>query len=315
MEYRNFGRSGMQVPVVGLGCNNFGGRIDYEQTVSVLDKCLEMGVTFLDTADVYGGRGKSEEFMGRALKGRRHEVILATKFASPMGEGPLWSGGSRRYIMSAVHDSLRRLQTDYIDLYQVHFPDAKTPIDETMRALDDLVRAGEVRYIGCSNFSGWQLVEAQWTARAFHGTEFVSAQNQYSLLDRRIERDLMPVCEKYGVSMLPYFPLASGFLTGKYRRGETAPQGTRLANAGPLADRTFTDRNWQVLETLEAFATERGKTVLDVALAWLAAQPAVDCVIAGATRPEQVEANVRALEWKMTAEDVAEVARITDPGS
>ncbi len=312
MEYRNLGRSGLQVPVAGLGCNNFGGRIDYEQTVTVIDKCLDLGVTFLDTADAYGGRGKSEEFIGRALQGRRHDVILATKFASPMGEGPMCSGGSRRYIMNAVHDSLRRLQTDYIDLYQIHFPDAKTPIAETMRALDDLQRAGEVRYIGCSNYTGWQLVEAQWTARSFHGAEFVSAQNQYSLLDRRIERDLLPACEKYGVSMLPFFPLASGFLTGKYRRGEEPPQGTRLAGGGPMASRIMTERNWQILEGLEKFAGERGKTVLDVALVWLAAQPTVDCVIAGATRPEQVEANVRALEWRMTPEEVAEVGRITE---
>jgi aryl-alcohol dehydrogenase-like predicted oxidoreductase len=312
VEYRNLGRSGLRVPVAGLGCNNFGGRIDYDQTVAVINRCLDLGVTFLDTADAYGGRGKSEEFMGRALRGRRHEVILATKFASPMGEGPMFSGGSRRYIISAMRESLRRLQTDYIDLYQIHFPDAKTPIEETMRALDDLVRAGDVRYIGCSNFSGWQLVEAQWTARSSHGAEFVSAQNQYSLLERRIEKDLLPACEKYEVSMLPFYPLASGFLTGKYRRGEDAPQGTRLAGARPMADRIMTERNWQILEKLEAFAGERGKTVLDVALAWLAAQPAVDCVIAGATRPEQVEANVRALEWTMTPEEVAEVARITD---
>jgi aryl-alcohol dehydrogenase-like predicted oxidoreductase len=311
MEYRNLGRSGLQVPVAGLGCNNFGMRMDYEQAVPVLDKCLDLGVTFLDTADAYG-RGKSEEFIGRALQGRRHQFILATKFAAPMSEGPMWSGASRRYIMNAVHDSLRRLQTDYIDIYQVHFPDAKTPAEETMRALDDLVRSGEVRYLGCSNYAGWQLVEAQWTARSFHGTEFVSAQNQYSLLDRRIEKELVPACEKYGVSLLPFFPLASGFLTGKYRRGEAAPEGTRLAAARPMADRIMTEQNWQILEKLERFAADRGKTVLDVALAWLSAQPAVDCVIAGATRPEQVEANVRALEWKMSPEDVAEVSKITE---
>lgn len=180
-----------------------------------------------------------------------------------------------------------------------------------MRALDDLVRAGHVRYIGCSNFTGWQIVEALWTARSFHGAEFVSAQNQYSLLDRRVERDVAPVCERYGLSLLPYFPLASGFLTGKYRRGEAPPPGTRLAAAGPMAERIMTERNWAVLEKLEQFAAARGKTVLDVALAWLAAQPSVDCVIAGATRPEQVEANVRALEWKMTSEEVAEVSAIT----
>ena len=313
MEYRNLGRSGMQVPVAGLGCNNFGRRCDYDRTEAVVNTCLELGVTFFDTADTYGPRGLSEEYLGRALKGHRQEVIVATKFASPMGEGPMWAGGSRRYVMNAVRDSLRRLQTDYIDLYQIHFPDAKTPIEETMRALDDLVRAGHVRYIGCSNFSGWQLVEAQWTARSFHGAEFVSAQNQYSLLDRRIERDLLPVCEKYGVSMLPYFPLASGFLTGKYHRGEPPPEGTRLAGAGPMADRLMTERNWDIVEKLDAFAGDRGKTILDVALAWLAAQPAVDCVIAGATRPEQVEANVRALQWQMSPEEVAEVSAIANP--
>lgn len=311
MEFRNLGRSGLQVPVAGLGCNNFGRRLDYSQTEAVVKKCLELGVIFFDTADVYGPNGLSEEYLGRALKGHRHEVIIATKFGNPMGEGPLWAGGSRRYIMHAVRESLRRLQTDYIDLYQMHLPDPKTPVEETMRALDDLVRAGHVRYIGCSNFTGWQIVEALWTARSFHGAEFVSAQNQYSLLDRRVERDVVPVCERYGLSLLPYFPLASGFLTGKYRRGEAPPPGTRLAAAGPMAERIMTERNWAVLEKLEQFAAARGKTVLDVALAWLAAQPSVDCVIAGATRPEQVEANVRALEWKMTPEEVAEVSAIT----
>lgn len=315
MEIRNFGRSGLQTPVAGLGCNNFGGRIDYEQTVAVLNKCLDLGVTFLDTADVYGGRGKSEELMGRALKGRRHEVILASKFGASMGEGPWMSGTSRRYIMNAVRDSLKRLDTDYLDLYQVHFPDGKTPVEETMRALDDLVRAGDVRYIGCSNYSGWQLVESQLTAKMQNGTPFVSAQNEYSLLNRKIEGDVLPVCVKYGVSMLPYFPLASGFLTGKYQRGHDMPAGARLTTTQPMANRVMTERNWQVLEALDSFAQERGKTVLDVALAWLLAQPGVDCVIAGATRPEQVEANVKALEWKMSPEDVAEVAKITAPAA
>jgi aryl-alcohol dehydrogenase-like predicted oxidoreductase len=312
LEQRNLGRSGLIVPVAGLGCNNFGRRVDAAQTAVIVNTCLDLGVTFFDTADVYGPRGMSEDYLGQALQGRRHEAIIATKFASPMGEGPLWAGGSNRYIKNAVRDSLKRLGTDYIDLYQMHTPDAKTPIEETMRALDDLVRAGDVRYIGCSNYNGWQLVEAQWAARSFNGTEFVSAQNNYSLLDRRIEKDLLPACEKYGVSQLPYFPLASGFLTGKYQRGEAAPQGTRLSQAGPMADRIMTDRNWEILGKLESFAADRGKTVLDVALAWLAAQPTVDCVIAGATRPEQVEANVRALEWKMSPEDVAEVAQITE---
>lgn len=312
MEYRNLGHSGLQVPVAGLGCNNFGMRMDAAQTANVVSACLDMGVTFFDTADVYGRRGLSEEYLGQALQGRRHEALIATKFASPMGEGPMWAGGSARYIKNAVRDSLRRLGTDYIDLYQMHQPDTKTPIEETMQALNDLVRSGEVRYIGCSNYSGWQLVEAQLTAKSFHGAPFISAQNNWSLLDRRIEKDLVPVAERYGVSVMPYFPLASGFLTGKYQRDQEKPQGARLSAASPMADRIFNDRNWDILDKLEVFAADRGKTVLDVALAWLAAQPSVDCVIAGATRPEQVEANVKALEWKMTADEVAEVAQMTD---
>ena len=311
MEYRPLGRSGLHVSVIGLGCNNFGRRCDAEQTARVVQKALDLGITFFDTADVYGQQGLSEEYLGRALQGHRRDVIIATKFASPMGEGPLWRGASRRYIFEAVHDSLRRLGTDYIDLYQVHFPDAVTPIEETMRALDDLVRQGLVRYIGCSNFTAWQVVEAQWVARTEHLTPFISAQNQYNLLERRIEAELVPACRKYGLGILPYFPLASGFLTGKYRRGEPAPEGTRLAQAGPMASRVLTDRNFDILEGLEAFAAERGHTVAELALAWLAAQPAVGSVIAGATSPEQVEANVKAAEWTLTQEDLAEVDRIT----
>ncbi len=310
MEFRNLGSSGLQVPLAGLGCNNFGRRCDEAATKAVVDKCIELGAVFFDTADVYGPRGLSEEYLGRALEGRRQQVILATKFAGSMGDGPLWSGASARYIKNAVRASLRRLQTDYIDLYQVHFPDPKTPVEETMQALDDLVRAGDVRYIGCSNFAGWQLVEAQCAAKAAGGARFVSAQNEYSLINRRIERDILPLCGRFGVSMLPYFPLASGFLTGKYQRDAAAPAGARLTAAGPMADRIFTDRNWKLLDGLQAFAAARGKTVLDVAMAWTAAQPGIGCVIAGATKPEQVEANVRALEWKLTPEEVAEISAL-----
>jgi aryl-alcohol dehydrogenase-like predicted oxidoreductase len=314
MELKNLGRSGLQVSLVGLGCNNFGGRLDKEQTAAVVQRALDAGITLFDTADVYGGRGPSEEFLGAALRGHRHDVIIATKFASPMGEGPLMSGTSRRYVFAAVEASLRRLGTDYIDLYQVHFPDPRTPLGETMRALDDLVRQGKVRYVGCSNYAGWQVVESQWLARTHHLTPFISAQNQYSLLDRRIERELVPACNAHGLGILPYFPLANGFLTGKYRSGEAPPEGTRLAEAGARADAILNERNFATLAKLEAFAEARGRGVLDVAIAWLANQPHVGSVIAGATKPEQVEQNARAGEWKMTADELAEVDAITSRG-
>jgi aryl-alcohol dehydrogenase-like predicted oxidoreductase len=312
MEYRNLGASGLQVSAVGLGCNNFGRRCDAAQTKAVVDKAIELGVTFFDTADIYGPRGLSEEYLGPALKEHRRNVVLATKFAVPMGEGPLWGGASRRYIFEAVDASLRRLDTDYVDLYQVHFPDVKTPIEETMRALDDVVRAGKARYIGCSNFASWQVVESQWVARSQHLSPFVSAQNQYNLLDRRIERELAPACQKYGLGVLPYFPLANGFLTGKYRPGEAPPAGTRLAAMqGRGAEQTLSEANFETLGKLESFAQERGHAMLDLAIGWLASQPFVSSVIAGATKPEQIEQNVAAGEWKLTSEEIAEVAKIT----
>ena len=312
MEYRNLGASGLQVSAVGLGCNNFGRRCDAAQTKTVVDKAIELGVTFFDTADIYGPRGLSEEYLGAALKEHRRNVVIATKFAGPMGDGPLWGGASRRYVFEAVDASLRRLGTDYIDLYQIHFPDVKTPIEETMRALDDVVRAGKARYIGCSNFASWQVVESQWVARGQHLTPFVSAQNQYNLLDRRIERELAPACQKYGLGVLPYFPLANGFLTGKYRPGEPPPEGTRLAAMqGRGAEQTLTDANYEMLGKLESFALERGHSMLDLAVGWLASQPFVSSVIAGATKPEQIEQNVAAATWKLTGEEMAEVGKIT----
>ena len=228
-----------------------------------------------------------------------------------MGDGPLWSGASRRYVFEAVEASLRRLGTDYIDLYQIHFPDARTPFEETLRALDDVVRQGKVRYIGCSNFAGWQVVEAQWVAKTQHFSTFISAQNQYNLLDRRIERELVPACNAHGLGILPYFPLASGLLTGKYKAGQAPPEGTRLAAAGPQAQQLLTERNFETLAKLEAFAEARGHTVLELAIGWLASQPHVASVIAGATKPEQVEQNVRAAEWKLTADELAAVDQIT----
>lgn len=310
MEYRNLGRSGLQVSLVGLGCNNFGGRLDLTQTKSVIDACIDHGITFFDTADVYGGRGKSEEFMAPALKPHRRNIVIATKAAASMGDGPYWGGLSRRYLMDAVDASLRRLDTDYIDLYQVHFPDSKTPIDETLRALDDMVRSGKVRYIGCSNFAGWQVVEADWISRTEHLTHFVSAQNEHSLLERTPESELIPACERYGLGLLPYFPLASGFLTGKYRSDQPLPEGARLSGNNPNSGRLLNEGNFQMLTKLESFAQERGHTMVELAFSWLASKPVVSSVIAGATRPEQVAQNATAADWRLTSEEMAEVDEI-----
>jgi aryl-alcohol dehydrogenase-like predicted oxidoreductase len=303
------GSSDLEVSRVGLGCNNFGMRCDVEQTRRVVERALDLGVTLFDTADVYGGQGKSEEVLGKALGERRKQIVLATKFGAPMGPGRLGAAGA--YVVKAVEASLTRLGTDYIDLYQLHFPDANTPIEETLRALDDVVRAGKVRYIGCSNFTGWKLVESLWTSK-HHGLHaFVSAQNQYSLLDRRIERELAEACKAYSIGVLPYFPLASGLLTGKYRRGEAPPQGSRLAAAGRGAERFLNDRNMETVEKLQAFAESHGHTLLELAFSWLASQPFVPSVIAGATRPEQIDQNVSAVGWKLTAEELAEVDKLS----
>ncbi|HTX49220.1 MAG TPA: aldo/keto reductase [Caulobacteraceae bacterium] len=310
MDYRRLGDSGLKVSEIGLGCNNFGMRLDQAGTDAVIDAAIEHGVTFFDTADVYGGRGKSEELMGNALKGKRHQVVLATKFASPMGDGPDKRGGSRRYIMDAIEASLKRLHTDYIDLYQMHQPDRDTPIEETLGALDDLVTRGKVRYVGNSNFTGWMIADADWTARNEHLNRFVSAQNNYSLLERRVEHEVTPACERFGLGMLPFFPLASGLLTGKYTRGEAPPEGTRLANFGPRAAAALKDENFDRLDRLTAWAQERGHTLLELAFAWLLGHPVVSSVIAGATKPEQVAANAATAGWKLTADEVAEVTKL-----
>ena len=313
MEYKPLGRSGLQISVVGLGCNNFGMRIDKEQTQAVVDKAIDSGINFFDTANIYGGT-RSEEFLGAALGSRRKDIVLATKFVGPVGGSVLTKGASRRHIMQALHDSLRRLDTDWIDLYQIHFPDPGTPIDETLRALDDLVRDGKVNYIGCSNFSGWQVVEAQWQCRVNHFAPLVSVQNEYSLLDRRIEKEVVPAANAYGLGVLPYFPLASGFLTGKYKRGEKPGADTRLGAWGPRGEQMLSDRNFEVLGKLQAIADKHGKTMTDLAIGWLAAQPHVSSVIAGATKPEQVEANVKAGESYLPPEAVAEIDAATKRG-
>lgn len=311
MEYRNLGDSGLKISLAGLGCNNFGMRCDTEQTRAVVHRALDEGVTFFDTADIYGNRGGSEELLGKALAKRRREVVVASKFGMPMGGGPYDRGASRRYVMAAAEASLRRLDTDYLDLYQLHQPDPDTPQEETLAALDDLVRAGKVRYLGNSNFSGWQVADADWISRSRSLARYVSAQNQYNLLDRRIERDLLPACQKFGLGMLPYFPLASGFLTGKYRRGAEPPKGTRLAVMQPMAKQVMTEQNFATLERLEEFARGRGHTLVELATSWLACQPVVSSVISGATRPEQVTENVKACGWKLTDEEMKQVDTIT----
>ena len=311
MEIRNLGQSGLRVSAIGLGCNNFGGRIDMEATRAVIHKALDLGITLFDTADTYGERGGSETLMGQILGDDRKRIVLATKFAMPMDDVGVKIGGSRRYIMQAVEDSLRRLRTDWIDLYQMHQTDPNTPIEETLRALDDLVRQGKVRYIGCSNFPAWQLVEAAWTAKSHGLNPFVSCQDEYSLIFRKPEADLMPAARKYGMGMLPYFPLASGLLTGKYRRNAPMPAGTRLAGAQRLAERYLTERNWGITERLGDFVEQRGHTMLELAFSWLLAQAPVTSVIAGATRPDQLEQNVKAGSWVLSAEDLAEIDRIS----
>ena len=314
MDIRNLGRSGLRVSAIGLGCNNFGGRIDLEATRKVIHKALDLGITLFDTADVYGEQGGSETAIGQVLGAARQRVVLASKFGLPMDESGERQGGSRRWIMTAVEDSLRRLRTDWIDLYQLHRADPATPVEETLRALEDLVRQGKVRYVGCSNLPAWQMVEAQWTARHLGISGFVSCQDEYSLLAREIERDVIPAATAYGIGLLPYFPLASGLLTGKYRRHAAMPAQARLSTTPRFAERTLTAANWDRTERLIAFAEARGRTVLELAFSWLLARPPVASVIAGATRPEQLEQNVAAGAWKISEDDLAEIDRITTAG-
>ena len=309
MDFRRLGDSGLKVSEIGLGCNNFGMRIDQAQTQVVVDAALEAGINFFATADVYGGT-QSEVMLGEALKGRRQDVIVATKFAMPLGPSPYQRGGSRRYVITAVEASLKRLQTDYIDLYQMHASDPDTPIAETLDALDDLIRVGKVRYIGCSNFTGWQIADADWTARTQNKNRFVTAQNNYSLLERNVEREVTPACERFGLGLLPYFPLAAGMLTGKYRRDEAPAEGTRLAVWGKRGEAMLSDRNFDRVEKLTAWAAERDHTMLELAFAWLLGHPVTPSVIAGATKADQVHANAATAAWKLTPADVAEVTAL-----
>jgi aryl-alcohol dehydrogenase-like predicted oxidoreductase len=310
MEFRRLGSTGLHVSTIGIGCNNFSARCDFEASRQVVHKALDLGVTLFDTSDSYG-RGGSEDYLGQILGPRRADVVLATKFSQPMGDGPLMRGGSRRYIMRAVEASLRRLRTDWIDLYQLHFPDPATPIKETLRALDDLVRQGKVRYIGCSNLVAWQVIEALWTSRENNLHAFVTCQNQYSLLVRNVEDELLPAIRAYGLGLLPYYPLAGGFLSGKYLRGAPMPQDARLSYVERLSKRYVTERNWNRIEQLRKIAEARGRGLLDLAFAWLLAHPEVPSVIAGATKAEQVELNVKAGTFALDAAAMAEIDGIS----
>ena len=309
MQLRRLGHSGLKVSAVGIGCNNFGMRIDEKQTQAVVDAAIEAGVNFFDTADVYGAT-KSEEFLGKAVGKRRHEVVIATKFAMKSGPAEHNQGGSRRWIMEACEASLRRLGTDYIDLYQMHRYDPETPLEETLRALDDLVSQGKVRYVGNSNYMGFQVADAAWTAKMRGYVPFVSAQNQYSLLERRVEHEVLPACERFGLGFLPFFPLASGLLTGKYARGEPPPEGTRLAAWGPRGAQALNDSNFDKIDRLEAWAREHNRSLLDLAFAWLLGHPVVSSVIAGATSPEQVKSNAATAEWSLSPEEVKSVTEL-----
>jgi aryl-alcohol dehydrogenase-like predicted oxidoreductase len=311
VEQRNLGRSGLRVSLVGLGCNNFAGRIDFEATKRVVHKALDLGITLFDNADTYGERGGAEEYLGKILGPRRKDIVLATKFGRPMDAAGRLQGASRGYIMEAVEASLRRLQTDYIDLYWQHIEDPRTPIEETMRAMDDLVRHGKVRYIACSTLTAWQVVEANWTAKTLGLDQYIACQERYSLLEREYEANMSRMVEACGLGLIPFSPLANGLLTGKYRRNQKLPEGARLTATQRMADRYLTERNWAIIEKLAEFCEARGKTMLELALSWLASRPAVASIIAGATQPEQLEANAKAVGWKLSANDLQEIDRLT----
>jgi aryl-alcohol dehydrogenase-like predicted oxidoreductase len=311
MQYKRLGRSGLKVSAVGLGGNTFGRYADEKETARVIHAALDVGINFFDTADVYNS-GVSEEYVGKALKDRRGGAVIASKVAMAMGDGPNDRGLSRAHIMDGVHAGLRRLGTDYMDLLQVHAWDAETPIEETMRALDDLVRDGKVRYIGCSNFTAWQLVWSLWASDRHDLASFVSVQPRYSLVDRSIETELLPACQQFGVGIIPYSPLAGGVLTGKYEEGKEPPAGTRAHGNERFGSQHGTHRNFEIARRAQQWAEARGHTVGELAIAWLVAHPEVASVIAGVTKPEQVAANAKAAAWQLTSEEVAEVSGLTE---
>ncbi|ARS28267.1 aldo/keto reductase [Sphingomonas sp. KC8] len=309
MEQRRLGRSDLQVSVVGLGCNNFGWKADLAETQAIVDRALDAGISFFDTAISYG---PSEEYLGTALGVRRKDAVIATKFGSPEDPVAGDARGARAYVMDAAEASLRRLNTDWIDLYQLHFPDPATPIDETLRALQDLVAQGKVRAIGCSNLSANAIDAAQTAAKDAGIGGFVTTQNEYNVLVRGLEQDLAPMIARHGLGLLPYFPLANGVLTGKYKTGRAAPADARLADAPVYFDAYRDPAKWEAAARLEAFAAARGHSLLDLAVSWLAARPGVTSVIAGVSRASQVDANARAADWVLSAEDMAEIDRLLD---
>lgn len=311
MEYRNLGASGLKVSLVGLGCNNFGQRMTGDTAKTVIHKALDIGITLFDTADVYGGRGGSENVLGQFLGDRRKDIVLATKFGIAMDNGGAKRGGSRRYIMAAVEASLQRLRTDWIDLYQYHRDDLTTPVEETLRALDDLVRQGKVRYVGVSNTPVWRMVDMQWTARHLGLSPLVSCQLEYSLLWRGVERDYVPAMHAHGLGLLPYYPLACGLLAGNYQRGAVLPPDGRITKNPAHVERFLTDENFDIVEQLDAFAKARGRSLLELSMSWLAAQPVVPSIIAGVSRPEQLDMNLKAVAWKLEATELKEIAAIT----
>jgi len=310
MQYRNVGQSSLVVSAAGIGCNNFVHRNDIEQARALIHTALDLGITLFDTADVYGKRGGSEEYLGQILGARRKDVVIATKFGQPMDDEGTLKGASRDYIMTAAEASLRRLRTDWIDLYQLHWPNAETPIEETLRALDDLVQQGKVRYIGASNFNGPQIFDAHRAALQRGLSHFVSFQSEYSLLARAVEIETIPAMVACGAGLLPYYPLASGLLTGKYKR-DAIPEGSRLASPRAHEQKFIANANWPVIERLEEFCRAHDRTLLELAFSWLLARPVVASVIAGATRPEQLRLNAAAAGGKLSADDLEEVDRIT----
>lgn len=308
VEYRRLGKSGLRVSVIGLGGNTFGRYADERQTAAIVQQAIESGINMIDTADVYG-HGASEELLGKAIRGHRDDLVIATKVGGSMGDGPNESGSSRRHILAGCEASLRRLGIETIDLYQIHWFDPQTPLEETLGALDDLVRAGKVRYIGCSNYDAWRIVQALWISDQNHLNHYVSVQPEYNLLKREIEAEIVPVCLEFGLGVIPYFPLDAGVLTGKYQPGEEPPPGTR-GHENPRFSSRLGRATLEAVQRLDAWAHDSGHTVGELALAWLASRPAVSTIIAGTTKPEQVAANARAADWKLTPADLAEVERL-----
>ncbi len=310
MQYRQLGNSGLRVSVIGLGTNQFGGKVDQAGVNAIIDGCIDLGINLIDTADIYT-KGNSETTLGVALKGKWEKVVLATKVFHPAGEGANDRGASRYHIMNGVEASLRRLQTDHIDLYQMHGWEDKTPMEETLRALDDLVRSGKVRYIGASNYAAWQLARANVIAEFRGWSQFVSIQNHYHMFERDQEREIIPYCNAHNVGILPYFPLAGGFLSGKYKRGEAAPAGSR-GESSPYVQKYMTDANYDKLEKMEAWASERGHNMIELAHAWLLGQKQISSVISGATKLEQVQANAKSADWNLSADELKAVNGILE---